>query len=63
MSYTVKNMDRQQTCDEYRANQRAWNDDDGDSLTGRLVECNYCSEIALPFEGGECRECGHPQYF
>lgn len=28
-----------------------------------LMECNYCSEIELPVEGGECRSCGVPQYF
>jgi hypothetical protein len=39
-----------------------YEEDDGDSLTGRLMECNYCSEIALPYEGGECRECGIPQF-
>lgn len=47
----------------YRAALPSWQDDDGDSLTGRVVECNACGEIALPYEGGECRECGTPQYF
>lgn len=64
-------LQREHTCNKFRrklreaaeAAERATAHDDGDSLTGVLMECNYCSEIELPFEGGECRSCGVPQYF
>lgn len=29
----------------------------------KLVECNYCSEIELPAEGGECGACHMLQEF
>jgi len=30
---------------------------------GDLMECPNCSEIELPTEGGECRNCHIPSYF
>ena len=29
----------------------------------KYMECTYCSEIALPVEGGECEECNRESFF
>ena len=35
-------------------------DDDDDK---DLIECPYCKEIGLPYEGGECEFCRMETYF